>query len=115
MKRGTLGDLLPTSAKGHCGFVSAWSARDNICRAPATDHYLVDHPEGRCGLFVCAEHADRAAKLFKPLDRHPVSPECVHPTSVWQVSAPNRPGFCFVPEEDAEMIASLERELADAR
>ena len=109
--RGTLGGLLPASAKGHCGFVSSWSAPGDICRAPATDHLLVNHPEGRCCLFVCAAHAPRAAKLFDPLDRHAVSPECVHQSSVWQASAPNRPGFCFVPEEDVEMITEAEREL----
>jgi hypothetical protein len=103
-----LGALLPAHAKGHCGFVSSWSAPGDTCRAPAVQHFLVDHPERRCGVFACGEHAQRLAELFDPLDAHAVTEECVHSSSVWQVTAPGRPGFCFVPTEDAEILESLE-------
>jgi hypothetical protein len=76
-----------------------------MCRAPASVHFLMDHPDGPCGMFACPDHA---AAVLGPLDRHSVTDECVHPSSIWQTTAPNRPGFCFVPEEDTEILASLE-------
>jgi hypothetical protein len=114
-KGGTLGAPLPVSAKGHCGFVSSWSAPGQTCHAPASEHYLVRDGGDVCTMFVCPAHAPRAADLFEPLDRHPVDGACLHRDAVWQTSAPNRPGFCFVPEEDAELLAGLERELTDSR
>jgi hypothetical protein len=62
-------------------------------------------------MFACQGHVARAVEVLDPLDRHPVTDECLHPSSVWQVTAPGRPGFCFVPEEDAEILASLNRDL----
>jgi hypothetical protein len=104
MSKGTLGPVLPTSAKGHCGFVTSWAVR--ICGAPATVHHLHDNPV--CNMFVCDLHAGEADVLLGPVDRHPVAAECVHPGSEWLLSAGNRPGFCFVPAEDVELAHSLE-------
>jgi hypothetical protein len=98
-----LGPVLPTSAKGHCGFVTSWAIR--MCGAPATTHYLYDNPVHN--KFACGEHAGRVAVVFPPVDRHPASSECVHPGSEWRMSGA-RAGFCFVPTEDVELAHSLE-------
>jgi hypothetical protein len=96
---GTLGPILPTTARGHCGFVTSWAVR--ICGAPATVHHLHDNPV--CNMFVCDQHAGEAVVLLGPVDRHPVASECVHPGSEWRMSGV-RPGFCFVPSEDVELV-----------
>jgi hypothetical protein len=100
--KGTLGPVLPTSAKGHCGFVTSWAV--HMCGAPATAHYLIDPGSN---MFACAQHADRVAVVFPPFDGHPVASECVHPGSEWRMSGA-RAGFCFVPTEDVELAHSLE-------
>jgi hypothetical protein len=102
-RKGTLGPVLPTSAKGHCGFVTSWAIR--MCGAPATVHYLYDNPVHN--MFACADHAGRVAVVFPPVDQHPVAAECVHPGSEWRMSG-SRAGFCFVSAEDVELAYSLE-------
>jgi hypothetical protein len=97
--RGTIGPVLPTTAKGHCGFVTSWAV--HMCGAPATIHYLYANPVHN--KFACADHADRVAVVFPPVDRHPTSSECVHPGSEWRTSGA-RAGFCFVPTEDVELV-----------
>jgi hypothetical protein len=100
---GTLGPVLPTTAKGHCGFVTSWAVR--MCGAPATVHYLYANPVHN--MFACADHAARVAVVFPPVDGHPVASECVHPASEWRMSGV-RTGFCYVPAEDVELAHSLE-------
>jgi hypothetical protein len=103
--KGTIGPVLPTTAKGHCGFTSSWAL--HMCGAPATTHHLHDNPV--YNMFVCSQHEAVAADVFAPVDRHPVAAECVHPGSEWRVSG-NRTGFCYVPAEDVELASdSLER------
>lgn len=97
--KGTIGPVLPVSAKGHCGFVTSWAIR--MCGAPATIHYLYDNPVHN--MFACAEHAARVAVVFPPVDSHPVAGECVDPLSEWRLSGV-RVGFCFVPTEDVELV-----------
>jgi hypothetical protein len=105
-----IGPVLPTSAKGHCAFVTSWAVK--ICGAPASDHYLMENP--RYCMFVCAGHTDRVATLSHPVDGHPVTAECLHPESEWQESTPSRPGFCFVPAADVELLEGV-RELTATR
>jgi hypothetical protein len=97
-RKGMLGPVLPTTAKGHCGFVTSWAF--HMCGAPATVHYLIDPGSN---MFACAQHADRVAVVFPPVDRHPTSSECVHPGSEWRMSGA-RVGFCFVPSEGVELV-----------
>jgi hypothetical protein len=102
-RKPTLGPVLPTTAKGHCGFVTSWAV--HMCGAPATTHYLYDNPVHN--KFACAQHAGRVAVVFPPVDGHPVAAECVHPGSEWRMSGV-RTGFCYVPAEDVELAHSLE-------
>jgi hypothetical protein len=62
-------------------------------------------------MFVCPEHAARARALFNSPDGHTVTAECVHPDAEWQDSSPSGPGFCFVPAEDVELLADIQRTL----
>jgi hypothetical protein len=98
-RKGTIGPVLPATAKGHCGFVTSWAVR--ICGAPATVHHLHDNPV--CNMFVCGQHAGEADALLRPVDRHPVASECIHPLSEWRVSG-DRVGFCYVPSEEVEIV-----------
>lgn len=99
---GKIGPPLPNSARGHCGFITSWAV--TVCHAPASDHYLLTPGSG---MFVCTAHTPRVAELFHPVDRHPVTPECIHPASDWQQSTVNHTGFCHVPREDTELLKQL--------
>jgi hypothetical protein len=103
-RRGTIGPVLPSTSRGHCGFITSWAVTE--CYGPAVEHHLFDRPGGS-GMFVCADHAAKARAVFAPADLHPVSGECVDPGSEWQLSSA-RAGFCFVPVEGVVFVSEFE-------
>lgn len=100
-RSGVVGDPLPHSARGHCGFIDRWSI--NMCWAPADTHLLIDHPGGSA-MFVCRNHDQAATKVIKPVDRHAVSDDCIHPKAKWQLTDASGVGFCHLPSEDVELF-----------
>jgi hypothetical protein len=104
-----VGGLLPSTAKGHCGFTTNPDG-SGLCGAPASLHLLVHHPEGMSGIFACEAHAGHALSVTDPIDHHPVDYECTRVGASWLTSTPTRRGYCSTPDADASAIAGLRDE-----
>lgn len=84
--------------------------KTRACSRPATHHHLMAWPSsatGYKGVMLCARHT---AECTTSRDRHVLAPICHNNPSEelwWQESNPEREGFCFHPEEEAQPLREL--------
>lgn len=109
-----LGPEMPYAKYGHCGYSPVPDDPSvPTCDAPAITHLLVElNADGSTfTAFACLEHDPVARRMLQPRDYHPCDYPCTLPGSTWQVSTPERPGFCFDPDETEALAAELAQSL----
>ena len=82
-------------------------SKTRACSRHATHHHPMawaESPTGYKGVMLCERHS---AECTTSEDHHLLAPICHDANPWWQHATEQRPGSCYHPDEEAQLLAQL--------